>query len=85
VGVSIGTAPLGAQANPYTDSLLGNVRALGARGPGDLPTAVGYLSVVDDSSPESDAVDGAPKTRIFRGHAVFQVRYRAGWVMVDPA
>lgn len=83
VGVSIGTAPLGAQANPYTDSLLANVRALAHAVPGDLPTAVGYLSVVDDSSPESDAVDGAPKTRIFEVTPVFQVRYRAGWVMVD--
>jgi glyoxylase-like metal-dependent hydrolase (beta-lactamase superfamily II) len=76
-------APAPAQANPYSDSLLVAVRALAHAVPGALPVAVGYLSVADDSSPESDAVDGAPKTRIFEVTPVFQVRYRAGWVMVD--
>jgi len=79
------TAPLHAQANPYNDSLLVTVRALAHAVPGELPTAVGYLSVVDDSSPESDAVADAPKTRILEVTPAFQVRYRAGWIMVDAA
>jgi glyoxylase-like metal-dependent hydrolase (beta-lactamase superfamily II) len=76
-------APASAQANPFTDSLLASVRMLAHAAPGDLPSSVGYLSVVDDSTPESDAVEGAPKTRTFEVTPVFQVRYRAGWVMVD--
>jgi glyoxylase-like metal-dependent hydrolase (beta-lactamase superfamily II) len=83
VATAIGTVPLSAQANPYTDSLLATVRLLAHAAPGDLPSAVGYLSVVDDSTPESDAVEGAPKTRRFEVTPAFQVRYRAGWVMVD--
>lgn len=83
VTVVAGVAPLGAQANPYTDSLLGTVRLLAHAVPGELPSAVGYLSVVDDSVPESDAVDAAPRTRTFEVTPVFQIRFRTGWVMVD--
>jgi len=83
VAVATGVMPLGAQANPYTDSLLATVRLLAHAVPGELPSAVGYLSVVDDSTPESDAVEGAPKTRTFEVTPVFQVRFRTGWVMVD--
>jgi glyoxylase-like metal-dependent hydrolase (beta-lactamase superfamily II) len=82
VGVA-GVAPLAAQANPYTDSLLGSVRLLAHAVPGELPSAVSYLSVVDDSVPESDAVDAAPRTRTFEVTPVFQIRFRTGWVMVD--
>jgi glyoxylase-like metal-dependent hydrolase (beta-lactamase superfamily II) len=72
-----------AQASVYNDSLLPTLRALVHAVPGDLPTAVSYLSVQDDSSPLSDAVAGAPKTRVFQVTPVFQVRYPHGWVMVD--
>lgn len=83
LAVVAGAAPLGAQTNPYTDSLLGTVRLLAHAVPGELPTAVGYLSVVDDSVAESDFVDAAPKTRAFEVTPVFQIRFRTGWVMVD--
>lgn len=73
----------GAQTNPYTDSLLRTVRALGRAVPGELPTAVRYLSVVDDSGPVSDAVKDGPKTRVSIITPVFQVRYTSGWLMVD--
>lgn len=81
--VPAGVMPVGAQSNPYTDSLLATVRSLAHAVPGELPSAVGYLSVVDDSAPESDAVGGAPRIRTFEVTPVFQVRFRAGWVMVD--
>ena len=81
--VAAGVSPLGAQSNPYTDSLLVTVRSLAHAVPGDLPSAVGYLSVVDDSALESDFVGGAPRTRTFEVTPVFQVRFRTGWVMVD--
>jgi len=81
--VAAGVTPLCAQSNPYTDSLLGTVRSLAHAVPGELPSTVGYLSVVDDSTPESDAVDGAPRTRTFEVTPVFQIRFRTGWVMVD--
>jgi glyoxylase-like metal-dependent hydrolase (beta-lactamase superfamily II) len=83
LGLAAGGTPLGAQANPYSDSLLSAVRALARAVPGELPTSVGYLSVQDDSSPASDAVDGAPKTRVLIVTPAFQVRYRQGWIMVD--
>ena len=81
--LAVGVMPLRAQANPFTDSLLGTVRLLAHAVPGELPSAVGYLSVVDDSTPESDAVGGAPGTRTFEVTPVFQIRFRTGWVMVD--
>lgn len=80
---AVGATPIGAQTNPYSDSLLSAVRTLAHAVPGELPVAVGYLSVVDDSAPESDAVEGASKSRFSLVTPVFQVRYRAGWVMVD--
>jgi glyoxylase-like metal-dependent hydrolase (beta-lactamase superfamily II) len=83
--VAAGALPLDAQTNPYTDSLLARVRALGHAVPGAFPIAVGYLSVLDDSGPESDAVEGAPGATSGRVTPVFQIRYRQGWVMVDAA
>jgi glyoxylase-like metal-dependent hydrolase (beta-lactamase superfamily II) len=71
------------EPNPYSEALLRTVRSLARAVPGELPTAVGYLSVQDDSSLESDGVDGAPHVRIYQVTPVFQVRYHQGWVMVD--
>lgn len=85
LALTAGAVPLRAQSNRYNDSLLVTVRALAHAVPGELPTAVGYLSVVDDSSPESDAVADAPTTRVLQVTPAFQVRYRSGWVMVDAA
>jgi glyoxylase-like metal-dependent hydrolase (beta-lactamase superfamily II) len=85
VAIAATATQIQAQANPYTDTLLRTVRALAHAVPGELPTAIGYLSVQDDSSLASDAVDGAPHTRVLQGTPVFQVRYRQGWVMVDAA
>jgi glyoxylase-like metal-dependent hydrolase (beta-lactamase superfamily II) len=73
------------EANPFTDALLHSVRGLAHAVPGELPTAVGYLSVQDDSSLESDAVDSAPHTKIYQVTPVFQIRFPKGWVMVDGA
>jgi len=70
-------------ANPYAEGLLQDVRALGKAVPGELPTAIGYLSVQDDSAPESDAVAGAPHAKIYEVTPAFQVRFPHGWVMVD--
>jgi glyoxylase-like metal-dependent hydrolase (beta-lactamase superfamily II) len=89
LGVAIAVAsplqPIPAQTNPYGDSLLPTVRSLARAVPGDLPTTIGYLSVQDDSSLVSDAVEGAPHTRVFQVTPVFQVRYPKGWIMVDAA
>jgi glyoxylase-like metal-dependent hydrolase (beta-lactamase superfamily II) len=69
----------------YRDGLLQTVRSLARAIPGDLPTSIGYLSVQDDSSLESDAVDGAPRVKIYQVTPVFQIRFHAGWIMVDAA
>ena len=73
------------EPNPFTDALLHSVRGLAHAVPGELPTAVGYLSVQDDSSLESDAVDSAPRTKVYQVTPVFQIRFPKGWVMVDGA
>jgi glyoxylase-like metal-dependent hydrolase (beta-lactamase superfamily II) len=70
-------------ANPYAEGLLQNVRALGKAVPGNLPTSIGYLSVQDDSTPESDAVAGAPHVKVYEVTPAFQIRFPLGWVMVD--
>lgn len=78
--------PIPAQtANSYGEGLLQSVRSLARAVPGDLPTSVGYLSVQDDSSLESDAVDGAPRVKIYEVTPVFQIRFPMGWIMVDAA
>jgi len=73
------------EANPYTEALLKTVRALAHSVPGELPTSIGCLSVQDDSSALSDAVADAPHTKVYQVTPVFQIRYHAGWVMVDAA
>jgi glyoxylase-like metal-dependent hydrolase (beta-lactamase superfamily II) len=78
--------PTAAQSpSSYGDGLLEAVRSLARAIPGEPPTSVGYLSVQDDSSLESDAVDGAPRVKIYQVTPVFQIRFPTGWVMVDAA
>ena len=67
------------------DSLLTTVRALGGAIPGELPTAVSYLNVYEDSGVVGNAVDGAGSSKVFGVTGVFQVRFRHGWIMVDAA
>jgi glyoxylase-like metal-dependent hydrolase (beta-lactamase superfamily II) len=72
-----------AVANP--DSLLTTVRALGGAIPGELPTAVSYLNVYEDSGVVGNSVDGAGSGKVLSVTGVFQVRFRHGWVMIDAA
>ena len=65
------------------DSLLTTVRALGGAVPGELPTAVNYLNIFEDSGAVGNAVDGAGPTKVHSATGVFQVRFRHGWIMVD--
>jgi glyoxylase-like metal-dependent hydrolase (beta-lactamase superfamily II) len=65
------------------DSLLTTVRALGGAIPGELPTAVSYLNVYEDSGVVGNAVDGAGSSKAFSVTGVFQVRFRHGWDMID--
>lgn len=69
--------PLAAQ--PELTAARGLVHAV----PGDLPTAIGYLSVADDTWPLGDAVADAPKTIVASPTPVFQIRFAHGWIMVD--
>ena len=71
--------PLAAQ--PELVAARGLVHAV----PGELPTSIGYLIIVDDSNPLSDAVENAPKTMVKSPDPVFQVKYPHGWIMVDAA
>lgn len=83
VVVYLMASTVGAQTNPYDEGLLRDARSLGRAIPGPLPVTVRYVSVLDDSTPMSDMVGGAPHTRIFQVNPVFQVRYPDGWIMVD--
>jgi glyoxylase-like metal-dependent hydrolase (beta-lactamase superfamily II) len=65
------------------DSLLTSVRALSGAVPGELPTAVNYLNIFEDSGAVGNAVDGAGPTKVHSATGVFQVRFRHGWIMVD--
>jgi glyoxylase-like metal-dependent hydrolase (beta-lactamase superfamily II) len=65
------------------DTLLASARSLSGAIPGELPTAIGYLSFADDSGVIGNAVDGAGKTRTFSSNPVFQVRFPHGYIMVD--
>jgi len=85
VAAALLASPIGAQANPYTDSLLQAARALSHAVPGPLPVAIGYFSAQNDSFPISDAIAGAPRTNVPFVTPVFQIRYSRGWIMVDAA
>jgi glyoxylase-like metal-dependent hydrolase (beta-lactamase superfamily II) len=71
--------PLAAQ--PELAAARGLIHAV----PGDLPIAIGYLNVEEDSWPLSVAVENAPKTTVSSPTPVFQVRFAQGWIMIDAA
>jgi glyoxylase-like metal-dependent hydrolase (beta-lactamase superfamily II) len=75
--------PARAQANPYTDSLLGAIRRAARVVPGALPQSVHVQSFNWSRGMASGSVEGAPGDSINRTNAVFQIRYPAGWIMVD--
>jgi glyoxylase-like metal-dependent hydrolase (beta-lactamase superfamily II) len=65
------------------DAQLAAARAVAHAIPGDLPTSIGYLVLETDSTPLSDLVENAAKTKVSNPVPVFQVRFPHGWVMVD--
>jgi glyoxylase-like metal-dependent hydrolase (beta-lactamase superfamily II) len=64
---------------------LTEARGLAHAIPGELPISIGYILVIRDSNPLSDAVENAAKTIVGSPDPVFQVRYPHGWIMVDAA
>jgi glyoxylase-like metal-dependent hydrolase (beta-lactamase superfamily II) len=87
LGVAIGIAgivnPLQAQANVYTSTLLETLRGLAHAVPGALPVSVRYSIVEEAPAVLSNSVEGAPPTKTDDVDPVFQVRYPAGWIIVD--
>jgi glyoxylase-like metal-dependent hydrolase (beta-lactamase superfamily II) len=69
--------PLAAQ--PELTAARGLIHAV----PGDLPTAVGYVTIAQESWLLSSAVEGAPNTKVSLPTPLFQVRFAHGWIMVD--
>jgi len=67
----------------YVLAQLAAARAVAHAIPGDLPTSIGYLVVETDSTPLSDFVANAAKTKVSTPTPVFQVRFPRGWIMVD--
>jgi glyoxylase-like metal-dependent hydrolase (beta-lactamase superfamily II) len=87
LGVAIGVAgivnPLDAQSSVYSATLLETLRGLAHAVPGALPLSVRYSIVEEDSAVLSNSVEGAPSTKTEDVDPVFQVRYPAGWIIVD--
>jgi glyoxylase-like metal-dependent hydrolase (beta-lactamase superfamily II) len=62
---------------------LAAARAVARAIPGDLPTSIAYLILETDSTPLSDLVANAAKTKVANPTPVFQVGFPHGWIMVD--
>jgi glyoxylase-like metal-dependent hydrolase (beta-lactamase superfamily II) len=74
---------LAAQTNPYTDSVIPRIRALATAVPGELPTALHFISYANWRGPASSALERAPAESVDVAFPVFQVRYRRGWIVID--
>jgi glyoxylase-like metal-dependent hydrolase (beta-lactamase superfamily II) len=91
LAVTVGLRVLGspvdvaAQGNPFTDSLLGQVRAAAASTAGERPLSVGVMKIVESAGPLRNYVDVADSTRVPSCFPVFQIRYRDRWIVVDAA
>ncbi len=72
-----------AQSPLYTDSLLPALRRVAAAVPGALPQGVRVLAFNWSRGLASGVVEGGPADSVGRANVVFQVRYPAGWIMVD--
>ena len=77
--------PLFAQATPFNDSLLPQVRALAASVPGERPQSVHVMKIVESTGLLSGSVAGADSIRIPSCFPVFQIRWRDRWIVVDAA
>jgi glyoxylase-like metal-dependent hydrolase (beta-lactamase superfamily II) len=62
---------------------LAAARAVAHAIPGDLPTWIAYRILETDSTPLSDLVANAAKTKVANPVPVFQVCFPHGWIMVD--
>jgi glyoxylase-like metal-dependent hydrolase (beta-lactamase superfamily II) len=76
-------ASLGAQASPFSDSLLDQARALARSGAGERPRAVHVIKLAESTGPLSSYVAGADSQRVPSCFPVFQIRYRDRWIVVD--
>jgi glyoxylase-like metal-dependent hydrolase (beta-lactamase superfamily II) len=76
-------ASLAAQAAPFSDSLLDQVRALARSVPGERPRAVHVIKLAESTGALSNYVAGADSQRVPSCFAVFQIRYSDRWIVVD--
>lgn len=76
-------ASLAAQAAPFSDSLLDQVRALERAQPGERPLAVHVMKIVESTGPLANYVAGADSQRVPSCFPVFQIRWRDRWIVVD--
>ena len=74
---------LAAQTNPFTDSLLEQVRALARATPGERPRSLHVMKIVESAGPLSNYVTGADSVRVPSCFSVFQIRYADRWIVVD--
>jgi glyoxylase-like metal-dependent hydrolase (beta-lactamase superfamily II) len=78
-------AALRAQATPFTDSLLGQVRAVARSMAGERPRAVHVMKIVESAGPLRTYVAVEDSTRVPSCFPVFQIRFRDRWIVVDAA
>lgn len=87
VGGLVLAAPsaLRAQGTPFDDSLLPRVRALAASVPGERPSSLHVMKIVESAGPLRNYVATDDSTRVASCFPVFQIRYRDRWIVVDAA
>jgi glyoxylase-like metal-dependent hydrolase (beta-lactamase superfamily II) len=81
--VLAGLSPLASQTNPYSESLVAQVRALASAVPGEPPTALRFVTYADWRGPAGYALERAPPESVDVTFPVFQIRYQQGWIVID--
>jgi glyoxylase-like metal-dependent hydrolase (beta-lactamase superfamily II) len=79
----VSVVPLSAQTNPYSEALLGRVRAAARAAPEARPRSLHFLTFAEAQGRRSGAVAGADTTPVVIAFPVFQIRFTDKWIMVD--
>lgn len=77
------SVPVTGQSNPYSESLLTEIRDLASAVPGESPTALRFITYAEWRGPAAYALERAPAESVDVTFPVFQIRYREGWIVID--
>ncbi|HKG92904.1 MAG TPA: MBL fold metallo-hydrolase [Gemmatimonadaceae bacterium] len=68
---------------PYAPTLMAELRAASRMIPGEPPQSLHYLRYAESTFPTSALLEGGSGVSMTASFAVFQIRYRDSWIMVD--